>query len=138
MICNGSKKALYEVIKENLVNGELPDSFSLPKDENTDQNKIKWADGALDGVGIFHMSQPTITDEQIQMIGEAFSVVSDHQEAAAKMGQFFRNIPPVRGIDAIQRYIIDHENTLDPETVYQFASYCVCVWFREESGEWKP
>ncbi len=34
------KKALYEVIKENLVNGELPDSFSLPKDENTDQNKI--------------------------------------------------------------------------------------------------
>ena len=35
------KKALYEVIKENLVNGELPDSFSLPKDENTDQNKIR-------------------------------------------------------------------------------------------------
>ena len=27
------KKSLFEVIKENLVNGELPDDFSLPREE---------------------------------------------------------------------------------------------------------
>ena len=30
------KKSLYDVIKENLIDGELPDSFSLPKDEDDD------------------------------------------------------------------------------------------------------
>ena len=27
------KKSLFEVIKENPVNGELPDDFSLPREE---------------------------------------------------------------------------------------------------------
>ncbi|MCR5165860.1 MAG: hypothetical protein K6C13_01380 [Oscillospiraceae bacterium] len=49
---------LIELIKNNLLNGELPDSFSLPKDD--DPNKVKWADGAFDGVSIFHMGHPEI------------------------------------------------------------------------------
>ncbi len=43
------KKSLFEVIKENLVNGELPDDFSLPREE-AGEGELKWEDGAMDGV----------------------------------------------------------------------------------------
>ena len=47
-------KSLYETISSAVVDGELPNDFSLPK--NTDgKNEIAWADGAMDGVGIYHM-----------------------------------------------------------------------------------
>lgn len=46
-----NKKALLEVISENIKNGELPGTFSLPKkDDNDAPNKISFADGALDGM----------------------------------------------------------------------------------------
>ena len=56
-------KPLLKVIRESIRNGELPDTFSLPKD-NSNPNKVKWADGALDGVGIYHMGAPQITEIQ--------------------------------------------------------------------------
>ena len=119
------KKSLYDIIKENVKDGELPDTFSLPKDEDGDPNKIKWADGALDGVGIFHMGQPEVTDELIKIIADAFSLLPDNEKAMAKMRDFFAKIPPVSGIDDIQRYIINNTQTLDAKQVYSLAIDCV-------------
>lgn len=119
------KKSLLETIREKLRNGELPDSFSLPQDDSKDPNKIKWADGALDGVGIYHMGAPTITDAHTQLIADAFATVRDHQEAAEIMKRLFEMIPPVRAIDAIQNYIFDHADALPPESVYAFARNCL-------------
>ena len=35
------KKSLFEVIKENLVNGELPDDFSLPREEAGEDERFQ-------------------------------------------------------------------------------------------------
>ena len=50
-----NKKSLLEAITDNIKGGVLPDTFSLPKEDNSDPNKIRFADGAMDGIGIYHM-----------------------------------------------------------------------------------
>ena len=46
-------KSIYEYIRGNLVNGELPPDFSLPKEKQPD--KVTFADGAQDGIAVYHM-----------------------------------------------------------------------------------
>ena len=117
-------KPLFEVIRENIRNGELPDTFSLPKDDS-DPKKVKWADGALDGVGIYHMGAPKITEEHLQIIADAFSMLDDHEKVKARMRDFFSQVVPLRGIDAIQNYIFDHTDILPASKVYQLAVDCL-------------
>ena len=119
------KKSLYDVIKENLIDGELPDTFSLPKDEDDDPNKIKWADGARDGVSIYHMRQPDVSDEQIKIVADAFSMLPDNEKAMTRMRDLFAEISPLGGIDAIQRYILNNTQTLDANQVFSLAINCV-------------
>ena len=48
-----SEKApsLFEYISSAVIDGELPEDFTLPV-LSEDDSQIVWADGALDGVGI--------------------------------------------------------------------------------------
>ena len=44
--------SIYELIKNSIQNnGELPEDFKLPP---KDPNGVPWADGAMDGVFIYH------------------------------------------------------------------------------------
>ena len=44
--------SIYELIKNSIQNnGELPEDFKLPP---KDPNGVPWADGAMDGVYIYH------------------------------------------------------------------------------------
>ena len=115
---------LLEVIRENIRNGELPDTFSLPRDYS-EPGKVKWADGAFDGVGIYHMGAPQITEEHLQIIADAFSAPDDHEKVKAGMKDFFAQVVPLRGIDAIQQYILEHTAVLPAETIYQLAIECL-------------
>ena len=60
------KQSIYEVIKASLVDGRLPEDFSLPKDEDSDQN-LPFADGAMDGIYIYHMPHTPMTDEDFNL-----------------------------------------------------------------------
>ncbi|MDE6834548.1 MAG: hypothetical protein K2J39_09950 [Ruminococcus sp.] len=121
-----NNKSLLEAITDNIKDGVLPDTFSLPKeDDNSDPNKIKFADGAMDGIGIYHMVQPEITDELMQTLADAFKYVGDTPKAMKRMSDFFAKIPPISGIDTIQRFIIDNSQLLDAQKVYMFAVDCV-------------
>ena len=45
--------SIYELIKTSIQpNGELPEDFKLPP---KDPNGVPWADGAIDGVSIYHL-----------------------------------------------------------------------------------
>ena len=57
--CGNKKDSLFEYISSAVVNGELPEDFSLPS-MTDDENEVKWADGAMDGVTMYHMSIPEI------------------------------------------------------------------------------
>lgn len=121
-----NNKSLLEVITDNIKGGVLPDTFSLPKeDDNSNPNKIRFADGAMDGICIYHMVQPEITDELMQTLADAFKYVADTPKAMKRMSDFFAEIPPISGIDIIQKFIIDNSQLLDVQKVYMFAVDCM-------------
>ncbi|MBQ4225806.1 MAG: hypothetical protein II664_05785 [Oscillospiraceae bacterium] len=118
-------RSLYDVIKENIRDGELPDHFSLPKEDDGDPNKIKWADGALDGVTVYHMGRQKVSDEQMQIIADAFSYLPDNKKAMAGMRGLFAKISPLCSIDAVQNHILDNTQTLSADKVHSFAMDCL-------------
>ena len=118
------RRPIYEVIKENIIDGRLPESFSLPKYDE-DPNAVKWADGARDGVGIFHMGRPDIKAEDMQLVKAAFDNVGDTEKAQSSMRQFFEKVYPVWAIDAIQGHIIDDRDNIDADTAFRFAVDCL-------------
>lgn len=71
-----SKKPIFEIITDCLDSLDVPDGettslgkdFSLPQEAT---NGMKFADGAWDGISIYHMGSPEITDEDIAEIGNA-------------------------------------------------------------------
>lgn len=120
-----TNRSLLEVIKENIKDGELSDTFSLPREDDDDPNKLRWADGAMDGISIYHMGRPEITDSQMDIVSDAFSMLDDNEHVMARMKDFFAEITPLSGIDAIQKFIFDHINTLDHRAVYMLAVDCL-------------
>ncbi|MBQ5417593.1 MAG: hypothetical protein IIU25_01095, partial [Oscillospiraceae bacterium] len=118
-------KSLFDVIKENIRDGELPDHFSLPKEDDGDPNKIKWADGALDGVTVYHMGRQKVSDEQMKIIADAFSYLPDNKKAMAGMRGLFEKISPLCSIDAVQNHILDNTQTLSADKVHSFAMDCL-------------
>ncbi len=63
-----NKKPVFEIIADYLDSLSIPDGevvslgrdFSLPQEET---DGMKFADGAWDGISIYHMGAPEITEE---------------------------------------------------------------------------
>ena len=119
-----NKKSILEVITDNIKDGELPDTFSLPKKED-ETGAVRFADGAMDGINIYHMAPSEITAEQMRIVADAFKLIGDTPKAMEKIRGFFEKIPPISGIDALQQYIIDHAQNLDAKQLYRFAVDCI-------------
>jgi hypothetical protein len=110
----------FTMEKENMVNGELPGDFSLPREE-AGEGELKWADGAMDGVRCYHMGQQDITAEHMQKVADAFAVIADREKAWISFNKLFAEAPPLSSIDAIQQYIRDNADKLDTKELYMFA-----------------
>lgn len=115
------KQSLFKLISDALdENGRLPESFSLPKDPDV---RVPFADGAEDGIGIYHMIAPEITDDIREGIKNAVAAASDgdNQRAEELFCELSKKISVIRAIDELQSYIIDNRDTLSAENMYHFA-----------------
>ena len=107
--------SLYSIIKSSLVDGRLPEGFSLPRPE--DSQEIPFADGAMDGIYIHHMEHTPMTeDDRAQMVlavdcmNRADLEASD--EALRKLGSM---TSAIASVDEFQVYIVSHaKNPNDP------------------------
>ncbi len=117
--------SIYELLAANVVNGRLPDNFSLPKPPSTDPTQIRWADGAMDGVSMYHMGFPKITDNHMQIMAEAFKLLDDPAKVMQKMAELFTDTSPVVFIDAIQKYIMENTDKLELEKMVNLTFRCL-------------
>ncbi len=112
---------LFEYISSAIVNGELPRDFSLPA--SGDDHEIMWADGAQDGVALYHMNDPEISRDDLTLISDAVrSADKKDFELADKLFKMLgEHVQAVYAIDVLQSYIQEHHGQLDPKCLYQYA-----------------
>ena len=115
-------KSIYDIIKEALVDGKLPEDFELPKLHAEDE--VIFADGALDGIMMYHMQPSEISDEDRELMIEAIKNASDHEFEIAE-GLFHQLAKDNRALSiaqTLQDYIYDeHREELQPGNLYEFA-----------------
>lgn len=116
------EKSLYEIISSAVVYGELPRDFSLPRISDG-ENEIIFADGAWDGVGIYHMGHSGMSDEDKVLMIDAIKAAAHKKYDKAddlflKLGDKARAL---FSIDELQSYIIDNQKDLNAGNVYEYA-----------------
>ncbi len=119
------KKSLYQYIKENIVNGQLPEKFSLSSD--MPKNKIRFADGAADGIAIYHMGGAEVSEESMDLLQELMHDISDgrYDIAREKLKKFAEQNTPINAIDDFEKFIFDHTSWIDSNKLYDFAIECM-------------
>lgn len=116
-------KSLYELICESRVGDSvLPQGFSLP-DENDENGGIRFADGAMDGITMYHSAPAELSDEERKKLGELLVMagVGDFGAAEADFKVFCKDHSALTIIDIIQNYAIEHQEEVNPGKLFEFA-----------------
>lgn len=114
--------ALYEVISNALIDGALPDGFSLPRDEAEADNL---ADGAAEGILTYHRAPGhQLSPEQTALIARAVEEVSAGKfyDAEETIWDIASGIGPFDAYDALRRYIVGHAGDLSMDNLFRFAA----------------
>lgn len=114
-------------------NGELPSSFSL---RSPDPEGIAWADGAWDGVCIYHnrLETPDLSP-LILVLRRASSHVFAHAKMALPEVFPDADHSMLAYVDAAQNWILDHSEELDATNLYLFARHL--LFYARETEEIK-
>lgn len=117
--------SLYEWIKEHIVDGSLPkQDSSLPPEEEVEEGKLKFADGAKDGICMYHMARSSY---DINAFYEIPFLIEEgkNEEAEKKLSEFSKQNSALSVIDGVQEYIIEHRENLDPSKQFNFAYHLI-------------
>ena len=114
-------QSLYELIAENCVDGELPRDFSLPK--KTAKGELVFADGAMDGISVYHMGAEALDDEDHEEMVKLIHLISDGKTAAADraLANFAGKHSAISIIEHWQTYVIENRDRLNAANVYQYS-----------------
>ena len=107
----------------DMKDSHLPEAFRLPA--LADENFAKFADGAIDGIYIYHTEHRPISDEARDVMIRAMKAVGkgDRDEAKKLFEELGTKARAVSIIDDLQKYIIDHKESVSADRVVKFALY---------------
>ncbi len=119
-----TKRSLYRCISDAVIDGRLPHGFSLPKEEDGD-GKISWADGAKDGVGMYHFGIPTMKDEDRDLMIQAVMASGEgkKEEAEAAFSDLGKKSQALYVIDPLQEFIMANTDRIDPGKLFDVATH---------------
>lgn len=114
------EQSIFEYIKSHLVDGSLPRGFSLSSEED---KQVRFADGAIDGMMIYHMGPEDFVADDMQIIAEIINTASagDFEKAEFKLKNLCEQYRALSIVDELQEYIFENSNKLDFENVLMFA-----------------
>ena len=119
------QKSLYEYILQGIKDGQLGHSFSLPRIE--EENGICFADGAMDGITVYHMGRTHLDASGTKLMIKALKCASsgNAQDADATFAELGKSFRAISIIDDLQEYILKHANKLPAGNIYQTAMYLI-------------
>lgn len=114
---------IYTVIENRIgADGALPKDFHLPRKEQENE-KVIFADGAMDGISIYHTMQGPLSEDEVKELGALLQLASEEKKEEAERGfaAFCQKKRVVSIIDELQQYIYDHTSQLNENNLYHFA-----------------
>lgn len=111
--------SIFDIISSSIVNGQLPEDFSLPKNNDN----LVFADGAKDGIYLYHMQPQEINDKDYETMVEAVIAASDrnYEQADRLFLELAQNNPAIVIIDDLQDYIAKNAEVLKAGNVYEYT-----------------
>ena len=110
--------SIYELIKTSIQsNGELPEDFKLPQ---KDPNGIPWADGAMDGVYIYHTVRK---EENIEALKSIVFQISEGKFEEAQTNLDKLDFSMVSRRYSLLNWIIQEEEKINLNNLYEFATF---------------
>ncbi|MBR6239572.1 MAG: hypothetical protein IKR03_02205, partial [Clostridia bacterium] len=107
-------KSIYTDICEHIVDGELKD-FQLR--QNQSEKEFSWADGALDGVMLYHMGHAEVTDKDKEELKKALEIASKGEDSFEEADSVLVNAVGQKGaicfLDDIQGALIEKQAELN-------------------------
>lgn len=109
--------SIYELIKSSIqANGELPEDFKLPP---KDPNGVPWADGAMDGVYIYHTVG---NEEDIEPLKNIVFQISEGKFEEAETNLDKLDFSMVSRTNSLLSWIIQEQKQINLNNLYEFAS----------------
>ena len=127
--------SIYELIKNSIqANGELPENFILPP---KDPNGVPWADGAMDGVYIYHTVG---NEEDIEPLKNIVFQISEGKFEEAQNNLENLDFFMISRRDPLLNWIIQEQKQINIDNLCEFAisqlstsknieviKFCLCV-----------
>ena len=127
--------SIYELIKSSIqANGELPEDFKLPP---KDPNGVPWADGALDGVYIYHTVG---NEEDIEPLKNIVFQISEGKFEEAQNNLENLDFFMISRRDSLLNWIIQEQKQINIDNLCEFTisqlstsknieviKFCLCV-----------
>ena len=118
------EESLFEYIKRHITDGRLPADFSLPEKEEAEaEGKLRFADGALDGITMYHMMGSTLTAEEKEEMRSLIFLISDGeiQEADEALCSFAKRHRTLSVIDEFEDTIRQNREVLNAPALYRYG-----------------
>lgn len=116
-------ESLFEYISRSVQgDGILPEGFSLPKPE--DEQKAIFADGAWDGIQIYHAGFASMEDDDRAAMLDLLRLANkgDFDKAAGGFSKLCEKFSAIVIIDELQNTIIDNREELGVQQMVKFAA----------------
>lgn len=118
------EQSIFEYIANSIVNGVLPPNFNLDPYEKDEQD-IRFADGAADGITIIHTAPPDLPDSLSNDIDRGITQAcsGDYEAANETFGKICEEYRAVAIIDEVQRCVMERSGEINAEALWVYAVY---------------
>ena len=108
--------SIYELIKSSIQSdGSLPENFSLPQEET---DGISWADGAMDGVFLYHTAR---NEDSIEPLKDIIFQISEGKFEEADNNLNNLNFSMVSIKIPLLKWIFQERENINADNLYKFA-----------------
>ena len=108
--------SIYELIKSSIQSdGSLPENFSLPQEET---DGISWADGAMDGVFLYHTAR---NEDSIEPLKDIIFQISEGKFEEADNNLNSLNFSMVSIKIPLLKWIFQKRENINADNLYKFA-----------------
>lgn len=120
---NTTSESIYENICRARNELEvLPSEYSLPPEDKPVADNIRFADGALDGIAIYHMGIPA---QDTTLLEQALdTAVTDLEQARELILRWTADGHMISAMNKIIQYTIERQQHLPPSQIYRLAVEC--------------